>query len=303
MLSQALDQEICDLDARLAELIDMERTWHMHYKDAASAGMSAVLVGECNPDGHSRASSLLSDLIQEALTREKTYYTALSKSKKHARETVDLSSFTAIESQVMHLQTAESQLATLQQASDVMHADIGKAETYADDVNDMVFHQVARHFKATMAHILPKLACEVSLLGEHASGGISVSVTAASDDDSTCVQPKTLQELSGGQKSLCSLAYILAASMAGMSPGTLLVDEVDAALDDVNQTRVAAMLTKCCHDNGCQIWAASHSSAFHVHCDCFIQVAHGPAGTTLRLVEAQEVQRAAKRLKVRSKGA
>ena len=88
-----------------------------------------------------------------------------------------------------------------------------------------------------------------------------------------------LEELSTGQKSLCALAYLLAAAGAGIKPALLLVDEVDAALDGVNQGRVGRLLHHAGVALGCQVWAVSHSATFQEFCDTFVHVSKGTCGT------------------------
>jgi chromosome segregation ATPase len=92
-----------------------------------------------------------------------------------------------------------------------------------------------------------------------------------------------MSELSEGQRSLCALAYVLAAACAGVAPAVLLVDEVDAALDGVNQSRVGDMLRHVAAHKGCQVWAVSHSEAFHGCCDAFLEVTRTCAGTAVKV--------------------
>lgn len=90
-----------------------------------------------------------------------------------------------------------------------------------------------------------------------------------------------LEELSTGQRSLCALAYLLAAAGSGVKPAMLLVDEVDAALDGVNQGRVGKLLHHAGTALSCQVWAVSHSVTFHQSCDTFVHVAKDEDGTTV----------------------
>jgi ABC-type dipeptide/oligopeptide/nickel transport system ATPase component len=69
-----------------------------------------------------------------------------------------------------------------------------------------------------------------------------------------------VQELSGGQRTLLNLALLL--SIAQHRPSMLLLmDEVDAALDDVNASRVADLLKELSHRS--QVIAISHRPEFH----------------------------------------
>ena len=76
----------------------------------------------------------------------------------------------------------------------------------------------------------------------------------------------------------------MAAAQAGTSPVLLLVDEVDAALDDVNQLRAGQLLKSVNRATGCQMWAVSHSPAFQGECSHFLRVKRGPEGTSMALV-------------------
>lgn len=97
-----------------------------------------------------------------------------------------------------------------------------------------------------------------------------------------------LEELSTGQRSLCALAYLLAAAGSGIKPAMLLVDEVDAALDGVNQGRVGKLLHHAATALSCQVWAVSHSVTFHECCDTFVNVAKGADGTSMAVKGAAD---------------
>lgn len=110
---------------------------------------------------------------------------------------------------------------------------------------------------------------------------------AWSHNGSRCA-PLTLRHIgacSGGQNSLCALAFLLAASFAGSAPCALLVDEVDAALDGPNAATAAEMLARCCRENHCLCVAASHSHAFHAHCSAFLRTVKDEEGNTVVKVE------------------
>lgn len=66
-----------------------------------------------------------------------------------------------------------------------------------------------------------------------------------------------LDVLSGGQRSLVSLALLLAAARCGGRCSLFLLDEVDAALDESNQRAVVALLRELAHRERCQVWWAT----------------------------------------------
>jgi chromosome segregation ATPase len=90
-----------------------------------------------------------------------------------------------------------------------------------------------------------------------------------------------LGQLSGGQRTLVSLAMLLAVACAGgSSTGLLLLDEVDAALDEHNTARAAALLRQLAH-GGCQVLCVTHNAAFQGCCDGFIRVSKPAGGHTV----------------------
>lgn len=84
-------------------------------------------------------------------------------------------------------------------------------------------------------------------------------------------QPMTMKQLSGGQKTLVSLALIFAIQSVDSAPFYLL-DEVDAALDPQYRQTVAAMLKQRVrnkpHDERCssieEVWNSIECSCRHV---------------------------------------
>ena len=82
---------------------------------------------------------------------------------------------------------------------------------------------------------------EVEKEAEDADMGVAVN--EAEDNPSSAVSATaaaglgSLEQLSGGQRSLVSLSLLLAAAQEGSHSSVLLLDEVDAALDENNQVR------------------------------------------------------------------
>ena len=75
----------------------------------------------------------------------------------------------------------------------------------------------------------------------------------------------------GGQRTLISLAFVLAIACSGRS-FLYLVDEVDAALDELNQQRVAALVhQELAHKGRGQVLCVSHHPAFQSYADHILQ--------------------------------
>jgi hypothetical protein len=89
-----------------------------------------------------------------------------------------------------------------------------------------------------------------------------------------------LGQLSGGQRTLVSMAMLLAVARTGSVCGLLLLDEVDAALDEVNQSRASALLRQLAHDkaSACQVLCVTHNASFQESCDGFVRVTKSASG-------------------------
>lgn len=193
----------------------------------------------------------------------------------------------ALQQRKCMISTSNERLQILQDAMTLLQADMAASREAVISINDAVFAHAAAAFSSAMAAALPTFQFRVQAVGASASDGVQVSfckVEAESSQDKAW--STNLGELSGGQRSLCALAFLLAASTAGIAPSVLLVDEVDAALDDVNQTRVGEMLQQCSQQFSCQVWAVSHSTVFHSWCSTFIKVTRSPTGTAAEIVQA-----------------
>jgi ABC-type Mn2+/Zn2+ transport system ATPase subunit len=81
------------------------------------------------------------------------------------------------------------------------------------------------------------------------------------------------------------MAMLLAVARAGNGSRLILLDEADAALDEQNQARVAALLQQLARADdqaGCQILCVTHNAAFQQACDAFVRVAEAAAGSGQR---------------------
>lgn len=100
----------------------------------------------------------------------------------------------------------------------------------------------------------------------------SASAEAGEDadrDDARCTGcpsssgwKSSTSELSGGQRTLLGLAFVLSIAKYQPSP-VYVLDEVDAALDEGNQARVASLVAQVLgHEQRCQTIAISHHADF-----------------------------------------
>lgn len=87
--------------------------------------------------------------------------------------------------------------------------------------------------------------------------GISVSFNSKEDDQ------QRIEQLSGGQKSLCALTLIFAIQQCDPAP-FYLFDEIDANLDTQYRTAVAAMISELSQDGGQFICTTFRTEMIHV---------------------------------------
>ena len=86
-----------------------------------------------------------------------------------------------------------------------------------------------------------------------------------------------LKELSGGQNTLLNVSALLAVATLRPSP-VLLMDEIDAALDEHNTARVARRLHRLSKHT--QVIAISHRKEFHALADHIVRL-HAADGRTV----------------------
>ena len=102
----------------------------------------------------------------------------------------------------------------------------------------------------------------------------AISNSKIRNDWKTCTT-----ELSGGQKTLLGLAFVLAIAEYQPSP-LYLLDEVDAALDECNQTKVVSLVAQVLGlKNKCQTLAISHHADFQRGATRVCEIAKHRTGT------------------------
>ena len=139
--------------------------------------------------------------------------------------------------------TARARVALLEEAAEV-RGDVDQSKEAALRLNERVFVRAATAFRATMAIALLDFTFLAEAASSGAADGVHVlygkaSVSADASASTPAAAPvaadwsSNLAQLSRGQRTLMPLAFVLAATNAGVAPSLMLVDEVDAALDDI----------------------------------------------------------------------
>jgi len=132
--------------------------------------------------------------------------------------------------------------------------------------------QVARHF----AQLVPSMEVDMTADDpEQLDNGVSFRIRSRSKDVATGAAEaevgwrEGLQELSGGQRTLLKISVLLAVAKYRPSM-VVLMDEVDASLDEHNTGRVASMLKEM--SKTMQVVAISHRAEFHRLADHMVQL-------------------------------
>jgi chromosome segregation protein len=103
---------------------------------------------------------------------------------------------------------------------------------------------------------------------------------------------KKLSLLSGGERSLAALAFLFAVFRSRPSP-FYVMDEVEAALDDVNLHRFLGLLEQFRDD--AQLLVVSHQKRTMEAADCLYGVSMAPGGSSRVVSERVEAERVAQR--------
>jgi len=135
------------------------------------------------------------------------------------------------------------------------------------------FVDVARHFEELFALLFPGGSGRLFLSNPEDMLNTGVEVEARPSGK----MPRRLSLLSGGERSLAALAYLFAVFRARPSPFYLL-DEVEAALDDVNLHRFLDLVHEFRED--AQLLVVSHQKRTMEAADVLYGVSMPPGGSS-----------------------
>ncbi|GBF98926.1 hypothetical protein Rsub_11718 [Raphidocelis subcapitata] len=165
---------------------------------------------------------------------------------------------------------------------DALEGDVARGASRVVLANESAADDVASGFASMAASLLPSLELSLARVGAAAHEGLQIRYRPARSAPDAPWQTE-LGGLSGGQRTLVSLAALLAAARAAGAAGggggaaLLLLDEVDGALDEQNQRRVAELLLQLAREGPAQVLAVSHHAAFQSMADGSLTVAPGTA--------------------------
>ncbi|MDQ1480106.1 MAG: chromosome segregation protein, partial [Actinomycetota bacterium] len=140
-------------------------------------------------------------------------------------------------------------------------------------VFDSAFNDVARHFSELFTMLFPGGSGRVVLTDPHDLLNTGIEMEARPSGKTV----RRLSLLSGGERSLTALAYLFAVFRARPSP-FYLMDEVEAALDDVNLHRFLDLVHE--FRDEAQLLVVSHQKRTMEAADVLYGVSMAPGGSS-----------------------
>lgn len=124
-------------------------------------------------------------------------------------------------------------------------------------MHEITYERVCARCRAYFADLVPGKNIDIIYAGQIIDDGLKFVIT---DKFSNAL--RSIEELSGGQKSLLSLSYVFACALNRSCP-LYLMDEIDAALDEENQETIANIIETLFRDK--TIFCVSHHPDFQAH--------------------------------------
>jgi chromosome segregation protein len=159
---------------------------------------------------------------------------------------------------------------------------IRSVEAEMTDLLAAAYADVAENFSALFHTLFPGGEGSLRLTDPHDVLESGIDIDARPGGKSA----RKLSLLSGGERSLCALAFLFAVFRSRPSPFYLL-DEVEAALDDVNLHRFLRLLDEFRPD--AQLLVVTHQKRTMEAADCLFGVTIQPGGTSRVLSERVRV--------------
>lgn len=224
---------------------------------------------------HTKVLSALRRLEASTASLDKTRVLAEAKEQRQRR--AELAGF-------------ESKRKTIIESMQVLTDGIAETDEKSRAAIDTSLEAISRAFGATFSELVPSKEATILTTdgrvnaADDATRQLSVAVRAksASRDSNDGAWSADLRELSGGQRTLLSIALLVSCSLH-KAGDLLVIDEVDAALDDKNVELIAHLLQRVARKT--QVIAISHRSEFQRCATSRIAISTGSrvvASTVLR---------------------
>lgn len=184
-----------------------------------------------------------------------------------------------------HVEELERQRSDLEAGIRELKGVIKEAEGKIKELFATTFAEVARNFQEVVEEVFPGSSGRLLLVepeqrpeqedeeGERDEGfgGVEIELRQRGR------RPKRLSLLSGGEKSMTALAFLFSVFLARPSPFYVL-DEVEAALDDLNLERFVRLLRRCA--KGAQFIVVTHQRRTMEAADWLFGVSMGSDGVS-----------------------
>jgi chromosome segregation protein len=186
-----------------------------------------------------------------------------------------LEEFTALQERHVFL---EEQLEDVKTTRRELMRVIKAVDTEIQTVFESAFHDVSNNFTNLFGMLFPGGSGKLILTNPDDMLNTGIEVEAKPSGKNV----KKLSLLSGGERSLTALAYLFAVFRSRPSP-FYVMDEVEAALDDVNLHRFLGLLAE--FRNEAQLLVVSHQKRTMEAADCLLGVTMQPGGSSKVIVE------------------
>ncbi|KAH0796855.1 RecF/RecN/SMC protein [Histomonas meleagridis] len=177
------------------------------------------------------------------------------------------------------------------QSEDAITSLIAKLDQRKDEAIASTFSQLSTNFSKVFSELEPTAQAQLVLQRDEESGfytGIAIHVQFNTENEVS-----TLDQLSGGQKTLVALSLVFAIQKFSPAP-FYLFDEVDSALDDKYRKTVSEMIHKLSHPdegNGAQIIFTTFKKELLEECDKYFGIKMTRGHSTVLAITQEEAER------------
>lgn len=171
--------------------------------------------------------------------------------------------------------TEKTQLTDIQGAKEDLDKLLKNVELEMTERFTTTFKEIAEHFERIFVEMFEGGNAKLTLADESDPLGTAIEIIAQPPGK----RPQTINSLSGGEKAFTAVSLIFSIISAKPSPFVIL-DEVDAALDDANVARFAKTLKKFGQKS--QFIVVTHrKGTMHIACEAIIGVSQETRGITI----------------------
>jgi chromosome segregation protein len=152
---------------------------------------------------------------------------------------------------------------------------IHESEKIVLEANEKAFATVNQNLEKYFTEMLPTKQASLKKLKDDIESGVEFEIKDVSGNKIPFL------ELSGGQKTLLNISFVFALSRVQKSC-FYIIDEVDAALDEVNQKIVGKAIRKIFSDT--QVLSISHNQSFQTESERMLFVSKENGITVVKKV-------------------